>query len=112
LSACASKGANAARTFTFRTLTACMAEMLSATLPPTVPLTPATEKEKKMAIETTVGKLINGNVIMVDDRKATVTEINYHNEPLVTLNVHTERFGNMAIVTTDDMPCILFEEGE
>jgi hypothetical protein len=72
----------------------------------------ATEKEKKMAIQTTVGKLINGSVIMVDDRKATVTEVNYHNEPLVTLNVHTERFGNMQIVTTDDMPVILFEEGE
>jgi hypothetical protein len=89
-----------------------MAEMPLATRKRIAPPVPATEKEKKMAIETTVGKLINGNVIMVDDRKATVTEINYHNEPLVTLNVHTERFGNMAIVTTDDMPCILFEEGE
>lgn len=50
----------------------------------------------------TVGKLINGDRIMVDGQIATITEIRYFDEPLVRLYIHTERFGNTSILTTDD----------
>jgi hypothetical protein len=73
----------------------------------------ATEKEKKMAIETTVGKLINGDTVIVDEGiPATIVEIVFHKEPLVSLRVHSERFGDMRIITADDMPVTILEEGE
>ena len=63
---------------------------------------------------TTVGRLINGDSVLIEGEIAVISEIVFHKEPLVTLKVETERFGRMSILTADDMPVtvINMERGE
>jgi len=61
---------------------------------------------------TTISNLFNGDVIEIDGLSATITEIAYLDEPLMSIRVHTERFGNMRIVTTDNTPVTLLKRGE
>ena len=62
-------------------------------------------------INTTVAYLLNGDTVDVEGNAAVITEIIYMNEPLVRLIVHTERFGRMSIMTTDDAPITIIEKG-
>jgi hypothetical protein len=61
---------------------------------------------------TTISNLFNGDVIEIEGLPATITEIFYLDEPLMSIRVHTERFGKMRIVTTDDTPVTLLKRGE
>lgn len=63
-------------------------------------------------METTFAHVLNGDVIDVDGIPATVDEIRFHNEPLLSVYVLTERFGKTFLIVTDDTPVTILERGE
>jgi hypothetical protein len=89
-----------------------MAETPLGTRKRIVPPMRATEKEKKMAIQTTFAYVLNGDTIEVDGLPSLIDEIVYRNEPLMTVWVTTDQFGRTFVLTTDDEPVTILKRGD